>query len=112
MATRLTTPFCFASALFASLVADGAFADSFQNASTASADSAEASAELAASGVQLTMGAVAVPIGVLGGISVGVGEATLGISAELWEAANAPLDVTGEVLTAVPAPVLTATGAR
>jgi hypothetical protein len=112
MTARLMTPFCFASLLAAALMADSAFADSFQNASTASKDSAEASAELAASGVQLTMGAVAVPLAAVGAVTAGAGQAALEISEELWEGANAPLTVSDEVLTAVPAPVLTQTGER
>ena len=43
MSNRLMTPFCFASVMAAMLFAEGALADSFQNASTASKDSAEAS---------------------------------------------------------------------
>lgn len=99
MAQRLLTPYCFATLAMATLVAQGALADSGQNASNASADSAEASARLAASGVQLTMGAVAVPLVAIGTIAEGTGEA-------LWEAANAPLEVSDEVLTAVPPPAL------
>lgn len=112
MANRLMTPFCFASLLAAALMADGAFADSFQNASTASKDSAEASAELAASGVQLTMGAVAVPLALAGAVTAGAGEVALEVSEGLWEGANAPLNVSDEVLTAVPAPALAEGGER
>lgn len=43
MTNRLMTPFCFASVMAAMLFAEGALADSFQNASAASKDSAEAS---------------------------------------------------------------------
>lgn len=107
MTNRLMTPFCFASVLAAMLLAESAFADSTQNASNASKDSAEASAKLAASGVQLTMGAVAVPLAVAGAVTAGAGDVALAISADLWEGANAPLEVSDEVLTALPPPVLT-----
>lgn len=107
MTNRLMTPFCFASVLAAMLLAESAFADSTQNASGASKDSAEASAKLAASGVQLTMGAVAVPLAVVGAAAAGTGEVALAISEGLWAGANAPLEVSDEVLTALPPPVLT-----
>ena len=104
MANRPLTPYCVATLLVAALVADGAFADSFQNASTASGDSAEASARLAASGAQITLGAVAIPLQALGGITTAVGESASWVGEEFWETANQPLTVSDEVLTAVPPP--------
>jgi hypothetical protein len=109
MTNRLMTPFCFASVMAAMLFAEGALADSFQNASTASKDSAEASARLAASGVQVTMGAVAVPLAAVGAVTQGAGDVALTIIGGLWDAANEPLEVSGEVLTALPPPDLTGT---
>jgi hypothetical protein len=112
MTNRLMTPFCFASVMAAMLFAEGALADSFQNASSESKDSAEASARLAASGVsgvEVTMGAVAVPLAAVGAVTQGAGEVALTISGGLWDAANEPLEVSGEVLTALPPPDLTGT---
>jgi len=109
MTNRLMTPFCYASMMVAVLFAEGAFADSFQNASTASKDSAEASGRLAASGVQVTLGAVAVPLAAVGAVAQGAGDVALTISGDLWDAANQPLEVSGEVLTALPPPDLTGT---
>lgn len=112
MANRPPTPYCIATLLVAALVADGAFADSFQNASTASGDSAEASARLAASGAQITLGAIAIPLQAVGGLTTAVGESASWMGAEFWEAANEPLTVSDEVLTAVPPPALTAPATR
>jgi hypothetical protein len=106
MTNRLLTPYCFATMAMAALFAQGAFADSFGNASAASADSAEASARLAASGVQVTMGAVAIPLTAVGGLTMEAGEATFDLGLDLWDAANAPLEVSDEVVTALPPPVL------
>lgn len=106
MAKRPLTPYCVATLLVAALVAEGAFADSFQNASTASGDSAEASARLAASGAQITLGAVAIPLQAIGGLTVAAGESVNWIGEEFWDAANQPLTVSEEVLTAVPPPAL------
>lgn len=108
MANRPLTPYCVATLLVAALVADGAFADSFQNASTASGDSAEASARLAASGAQITLGAVAIPLQAVGELTTAAGEATSWVGEGLWDVANQPLTVSGEVLTAVPPPAMTA----
>lgn len=106
MANRPLTPYCVATLLVAALVADGAFADSFQNASTASGDSAEASARLAASGAQITLGAVAIPLQAIGGLTTVAGESVSEIGEDFWDAANQPLTVSDEVLTAMPPPAL------
>lgn len=107
MPNRPLTPYCLATLLVAALVAEGAFADSFQNASTASGDSAEASARLAASSAQITLGAVAIPLQAVGGITTATGDAVSWFAEEFWEAANEPLTISDDVLTAVPPPVLT-----
>ena len=110
MLKRPLTPYCVATLLVAALAAEGAFADSFQNASTASKDSAEASARLAVSGVQITLGAVAIPLEAIGGLTAEAGDSVAWLSGQLWDAANEPLTITEDVLTAVPPPVLSAPG--
>ncbi len=107
MLRRPLTAYCVATLVVATLTAEGAFADSFQNASTASGDSAEASTRLAASGAQLTLGAVAIPLQAADELSTAVGEASSWVGEDLWETANEPLTVSNEVLTAVPPPALT-----
>ncbi|WP_140985744.1 hypothetical protein [Asticcacaulis tiandongensis] len=77
---------------------------SFENASNASGNSAEASAELALSGVQVALGVVAVPIVIVGaGLDLS-GDAASATGGALWDAANAPLEVSQETVIAQPAP--------
>lgn len=106
MPHRPLTPYCLATMLVAACFADAAFADSLQNFSTASADSAEASARLSASGAQITLGAVAIPLQAVGGLTEAAGTATSWLGEEMWEAANTPLTVSEDVLSAVPPPSL------
>ncbi len=68
MATRLMTPFCIASVLFASLVADGAIASSFRTTQATNTGREDAPGEM-------------------GGVAVGTFGAALGICADEWEAA-------------------------
>ncbi|MDJ0921976.1 MAG: hypothetical protein QNI84_12685 [Henriciella sp.] len=83
-----------------------AHADSFQNASQAAADSAEASARLVASGVQVTLGATAVPLAASGAVANAGGSAANQIAGDLWDAANAPLTVDDDIAMAQPLPRL------
>ncbi|MEL6753432.1 MAG: hypothetical protein AAFO57_05350 [Pseudomonadota bacterium] len=85
-------------------LAGPAFADSLGNASEASADSAEAGLRLVASGGQIALGAVAIPLAASGAIAEGTGQAASDISDELWETANSPLKVDDRVVLAQPAP--------
>lgn len=91
----------------AALSAPVAMADSFQNMSDATADSAEASARIVASGGQVALGAVAVPLAGLGALAEAGGEAATDISADLWDVANTPLKVDAAVVVAQPLPDLT-----
>jgi hypothetical protein len=101
----------FAVALLAGLVAftvpQGADAQaSMENASNAASDSADASARLVASGGQVVLGAIAVPLAVAGGVAEGTGAVAGDISKDLWDAANAPLVVDDAVAIAQPIPDL------
>ena len=91
----------FLLAVFASPIA---MADSFQNMSDATLDSADASARLAASGTQVALGAVAVPLAGLGALAEAGGETATEISADLWDVANTPLKVDDAVVIAQPLP--------
>jgi len=88
------------------LAAPVAMADSFQNMSDATLDSADASARIAASGTQVALGAVAVPLAGLGALAEAGGETATEISADLWDVANAPLKVDDAVVIAQPLPEL------
>lgn len=88
------------------LTAPVAMADSFQNMSEATLDSADASARLAASGTQVALGAVAVPLAGLGALAEAGGETATEISADLWDVANTPLKVDDAVVIAQPLPDL------
>lgn len=81
-------------------------ADSFNNFSTAIGDSAEASAQVVAAGGQVAIGAVALPLSVVGSGAEMVGGASQALADELWDAANAPLIVDQDVVFAVPPPPL------
>ena len=86
------------------LVALPAHADSFANASEASADSIEASARIVASGGQIALGAVAIPLAASGALAESGGQAATAISKDLWTTANVPLTVDDRVVVAQPAP--------
>lgn len=94
----------FTASIMALGIAGVAHADSFQNFSEAAGDSAEASARIVASGGQVAMGAVAIPLAAIGGLTEASGEAATAISDDLWQAANAPLTVDDDVVMAQPAP--------
>ena len=90
------------------LSAPVAMADSFQNMSEATADSVDASARIVASGGQVALGAVAVPLAGLGALAEAGGEAATEISSDLWDVANTPLKVDNAVIVAQPLPDLSA----
>ena len=96
--------------LFAALLAGGlalpAIADSGQNFSTTLGDSAEASARLTASGIQVATGAVAIPITIAGIGLRETGELTANLGDAMSEAANAPLVVDDTVVVAQDAPTV------
>lgn len=81
-------------------------ADSFRNMSTAVGDSADASARIVASGGQVLVGAVAVPLAAVGGLSEATGQAAGSIASDMWDTANAPLIIDEAVVIAQPAPVV------
>jgi hypothetical protein len=83
-------------------------ADSINNLSGAIGDSAEASAQVVAAGGQVAIGAVALPLSVVGSGAEMVGGASQDLADELWDAANAPLIVDQDVVIAVPPPPLKA----
>ena len=93
--------------LLAVIASPLAMADSFQNMSDATLDSADASARLAASGTQVALGAVAVPLAGLGALAEAGGETATEISADLWDVANTPLKVDDAVVIAQPLPEMT-----
>lgn len=99
MPLRLT--FLAASAIALALPSQ---ADSLGNASQATADSLEAGSRVVAAGGQIALGAVAIPLAAAGTIAEGGGQAATDISGDLWEAANAPLQVDERVVIADPAP--------
>ncbi len=82
-------------------------ADSFQNFSEAAGDSSEAGARVIAAGGQVALGAVAVPLVVVGTIAEETGGAANMIGNDIWAAANQPLTVDRDVVVAQPAPSLT-----
>ncbi len=81
-----------------------ATADSLGNMSKAVGDSADASARIVAAGGQVALGAVAIPLAGIGGLSEATGSAATHISNDLWSAANAPLKIEDTVVMAQPAP--------
>lgn len=93
-----------AAAAAALLLVPITMADSSRNMSEAIADSGEASARIVAAGGQIVIGAVAVPLAAVGGLSEATGNAATDISDGLWDAANAPLVVDDAVVMAQPAP--------
>jgi hypothetical protein len=82
--------------------------ESLRNASQATGDSLDASARLVASGGQVVLGAVAVPLAAAGGLLEGTGAAADSIATDLWDAANTPLKVDDAVVMASPPPRLPA----
>ncbi len=91
-------------AAFAVPVAHADDGGSGANMSEALIDSADASARIVASGGQVMMGAVAVPLALAGGLSEATGAGVTDISETLWDGANAPLVVDDAVVMAQPAP--------
>ena len=78
--------------------------DSFQNMSDATGDSVEASGRVAAAGGQVALGAVAVPLALVGAGVESSGNAANVIAGDLWDAANAPLVVDEDIAMAQPLP--------
>jgi len=83
-----------------------AHADSIQNTSQAAGDSAEASARLVASGVQVTLGAAAIPLSAAGAVTAAGGSTAMHLADDLWTAANTPLKVDNDIAVAQPLPSL------
>ena len=83
-----------------------AHADSFENTSQAAGNSVEASAELAAAGSQVALGAVAQPLSAAGILVESTGHASIEAGADSWDAANAPLTIGDDIVLAQPAPVV------
>lgn len=81
-----------------------AAADSISNLSEATSDSVEASARVIASGGQVALGAVAIPLALAGATSEGAGSAATTIADDLWKTANAPLKVDDDIAMAQPLP--------
>ena len=81
-----------------------AHADSLNNFSDAVGDSGEASARVTAAGGQVAVGAVAVPLAAVGGLTEATGNAANVIANDLWDIANAPLEVDEDVVIAQPLP--------
>lgn len=102
------TPAIAAAALFA---VPGLAQESAQNASDGSEQSAqgseqlaEAAAVLTGSGIQVVMGAAALPIASAAVTLDSAGEVTMGVADVMWEGANAPLVIDDAVIMAGPAP--------
>ncbi len=93
-----------AAATLALAAANANAQDSLGNASKASGDSVVAVAELAESGVKVVAGAVALPFVAIGTVAESAGGAVRDSGEGLWDAANSPLDVSPETVTAQPAP--------
>ena len=81
-----------------------AAADSFSSLSEATGDSADASARFVASGGQVALGAVAVPLALVGATTESAGSAATTIAGDLWDTANAPLSVDNDIAMAQPLP--------
>lgn len=79
-------------------------ADSFQNLSDATGDSANASGRVVAAGGQVALGAVAVPLALVGAGVESTGNAATEIAGDLWDVANAPLEVDEDIAMAQPLP--------
>lgn len=87
------------------IVATSAHAqDSLANVSKASADSAVAVAELTEAGVKVVAGTVALPFIAAGTAAEGAGRAVRQGGEDVWDSANAPLDVSPETVVAQAAP--------
>ncbi len=78
--------------------------DSLSNLSKASADSAVSTAELAEAGVKTVVGVVALPFMVAGTVAESSGRAVREGGEDAWNAANGPLEISPETVTAQPAP--------
>lgn len=104
--------FLAASAALAALISAPAFGQaSFRNASTGSEASAEASeraaeaaAILSASGVQVSMGAVAVPLALSGAGVEAAGASVGALGDALWDGANTEITIDDAVIVAAPPP--------
>lgn len=96
---------CLAIAAGLALAATSAHAqDSLSNLSKASADSAVSTAELAEAGVKTVVGVVALPFVAVGTVAESGGRAVREGGEDAWNAANGPLDISPETVTAQPAP--------
>lgn len=96
----------FVLVLGGTLLTANAFADSLENFSIAVGGSAQASVELLASGAQVTVGAVAVPLEISGAVLDGSGHLSTEFANELWAVANAPISVDDDIVIAQEPPSL------
>ena len=78
--------------------------DSLSNLSKASGDSVVSTAELAEAGVKTVVGVVALPFVAVGTVAESGGRAVREGGEGAWNAANGPLDISPETVTAQPAP--------
>ncbi|MDI7773860.1 hypothetical protein [Asticcacaulis sp. EMRT-3] len=78
--------------------------DSVGNVSKAIGDSAVSTAELSEAGVKVVAGAVALPFVAVGTVSESAGRTIRRAGDDVWRAANSPLEISSETVTAQPAP--------
>jgi uncharacterized membrane protein len=78
--------------------------DSLQHASGASGDSIVATGRLSEAGVKVVGGSIAAPLIVVGSIAAVGGSAVADAGNDMWQSANAPLEVSPETLVGQPVP--------
>lgn len=87
------------------MAAPAAYAqDSVANVSKAVGDSALSTAELSEAGIKLTVGAVSVPVVMVGSLAEGTGKVVKSAGLDAMYFANEPLEVSPETVMAQPAP--------
>ena len=102
---QITSPALLAGAAALAVIhAPIAYADSVTNMSEATGDSLDASSRIVVSGGQVALGAVAIPLALVGEVTGSAGSVATETSDVLWQAANAPLVVDRDVAIAQPAP--------
>ncbi len=78
--------------------------ESLQHASDASGESVVAPGRLSEAGVKVVGGSIATPLIVVGSVAVVGGSAIAGAGSDMWQSANAPLEVSQETLVGQPVP--------
>ncbi len=78
--------------------------ESVDNASQESGQSAVAMGQLSVAGVKVVAGSVALPIMLAGSTATAGGSAVAELGSDMWQSANAPLEVSPETIVAQPAP--------